>query len=55
MPAGIVMRDTDEKSGTHKVLPAGIVVQSSKTETIEICDDDIHIEIDLSDMEELRA
>jgi ATP-binding cassette, subfamily B, bacterial len=63
LPAGIVVRDEAEKSGTHKVLPAGIVVQSSKPETTEvhgteceICEDgDIHIEIDLSDIEELRA
>jgi len=33
------VRDAAEKSGMHKVLPAGIVVQSSEPETIELDED----------------
>ena len=56
-------RDAAEKSATHKLLPAGIVVQSKKPETTEIEDadcelvdeDEIQIEIDLSAIEELHV
>jgi len=57
LPAGIVVRDSADKSGTHKVLPAGIAADSGEREAeYEISqDDEIDIEIDLSDIEELRA